>query len=172
MKRIIWLTHLILFFLFVFLVYNYLNLSFLSSFYGSIAHQFSRLHVFFVHASVGCLILLSLFEIFCFFSAYYSREMQSLRWKFHHICHFSTLVTLNSGLLMQVIEQYPNAKIHSHFLGGIAVYAGLLMLSAVCRWGQKLGRVRIVFSILLLGLVINTASIGGEIYKGSGYFVN
>lgn len=170
-KRILLLfTHILLAAVFAYLAIIYFRYGYWHSFYGNILHQFGRAHIVFVHFSVGSLLLLAAAEAFCSFFPDYAKATLTARVQFQHLCHFLTVLTLISGLLMELVERYPNPLIRQHIIGGIAVYACLIALIVVNRWGTRLKKWRSLAAVALIFAVLNASNIGGTIYKGSQFF--
>ena len=122
--------------------------------YGTLLHKLSRLHVFFVHLTVGCLLLVISLEIFMAWGGEKKTALTALRWNFHGLTHVLTLICLYSGLTMDLIERYPNPLIRNHLIGGLLSYVGLLVISGICWrgiWGKWRLAPLLIFTLIVCG---------------------
>lgn len=75
-------------------------------------------------------------------------------------------VNLISGLLLELVEPYPNPLINTHLLFGFGCYAIFFLAFLALK---KSAKATMALNILGLTLLFYTAHLGGLIHKGTGF---
>lgn len=142
----------------VFLILLFLNIN-LDSYYSSMVHSLSRTHIFFVHCFFGFLPLTSLLLFF--------NEGRSNSWRFKRAKTYLVLLVqffIVLGLLMYLIEKYPNKFILNHSIGALFTLS-LYQLSELIQNTKGVFFQRMTHLLCILSVIV-TGHFGVLIYRG------